>query len=747
MKYIPLLIVASLFLGKNAVCQDIPNNLIGEALIQELRAQFSPSQTLSYGRARTLMFSDIDNVNGSVELVYTGELFRTSGVPNANIVNTEHTWAQSKFSGSGSNAMKTDLHHLYPTYNPTNGARGNKPFADIDDYQTKKWWNSFRPIRSMPRYNIDEYSESTNQLFEPREKHKGNVARSMFYFYTIYGNRSIDKRWFRPQIPTLLRWHQQDPVDTTERLRSAEIAAAQGNENPYVTHPELVARAFQSRDGSNREPGVPDGRDLIDSSQFLTVDQALSLPDGAKVKIKAKILGGFNSPFGLKLADDGSQRFLAVQVPRQFRENFSPGFNDSVVGETVVVEGTRRKYAAIAGLKSVSSIRLTTDEESVDERSPSSQMQPLSLESVASNSVELALSAPEAITSSRLDPNREGVFVRVVDVGAGLCCIVKVTDSNGDSRFMVFDTGNYENEGRYRGRTVSGFIAFSEAQELIPSNATIDWLVHSHEDADHIAATPLFCSEYTIKNFLRTGWKRNPSRSTQERALEAIRNEVSNEGARDWVQSDSRKRMDIGGQFSLGAATVTLLSGFGKPPEDWYSDFPDNRFPKSKRRNSISIVLRLDYKGRSILFTGDALGKLDSSSQRSIATERFLLANSGGNRILKADVLIPPHHGAENGASPDFIDAVSPRFVVFPAGDKHGHPKWTTVKRFIDSGSTKFMFRTDLGDHRSRNSWNWHSSTQGDGPGDDHVDIALTPNGKAYTYYKDRDKRAYSVAN
>ena len=177
------------FLAAGAVtAQPIAPDLEGEALIEHLRTHFSPSQTLDYRGARHEMFSDVDNENGGVVLVYTGEFFATTDIPNHNIVNTEHTWPQSKFGG-GSQAgdMKTDLHHLYPTHNRVNGERGNKPFGDIPDAETEQWWRTNRAEFQIPQNNIDGYSESTDELIEPREEHKGNVARSMAYFYSTVG--------------------------------------------------------------------------------------------------------------------------------------------------------------------------------------------------------------------------------------------------------------------------------------------------------------------------------------------------------------------------------------------------------------------------------------------------------------------------------------------------------------------------------------------------------------------------------
>ncbi|WP_219607928.1 endonuclease, partial [Vibrio parahaemolyticus] len=66
-------------------------------------------------------------------------------------------------------------------------------------------------MNGIPTQNIDSYSESTNEEFEPREDHKGNVARAMAYLYTVYDLPSGSKRWFENQLNTLYQWHLLDP--------------------------------------------------------------------------------------------------------------------------------------------------------------------------------------------------------------------------------------------------------------------------------------------------------------------------------------------------------------------------------------------------------------------------------------------------------------------------------------------------------------------------------------------------------
>ena len=45
-----------------------------------------------------------------------------------------------------------------------------------------------------------------------------------------------------------------------------------------------------------------------------------------------------------------------------------------------------------------------------------------------------------------------------------------------------------------------------------------------------------------------------------------------------------------------------------------------------------------------------------------------------------------PHHGSKTSSTPEFIDAVSPEYVLFPAGyrSRYHHPNATVVQRYAD---------------------------------------------------------------
>ncbi|GAA4368661.1 hypothetical protein GCM10023185_41590 [Hymenobacter saemangeumensis] len=206
---------------------------------------------LSYAAARAKLYNYVDNQAGQVRCVYSGYTepktfsFSSTSTTMTNI-NCEHTVPQSWFNEV--ERMRSDIHHLFPTVIQWNADRGDDPFGEIPDAQTLKWMRGLNSQTSIPSSNLPEWSEDTNTMFEPREDHKGNLARAVFYFYTMHANQTFDagKGVISAvgNLNTLYQWHQQDPVDAQEFERNRRAAASQGNYNPYINDPSLVARAW-----------------------------------------------------------------------------------------------------------------------------------------------------------------------------------------------------------------------------------------------------------------------------------------------------------------------------------------------------------------------------------------------------------------------------------------------------------------------------------------------------------------------
>lgn len=255
-RLLPLLVWAAFF--STALAQEnrqIYPGLEGEALLQALQAAYTPRQLLGYGPARDLMYGQIDNLRDSVTGLYSGHrlylppeedpsqsLYR-GGSPDG--INCEHVWPRSKGAKYGN--PKSDMHHLFPTRVAVNAARGNSPFAEIPDERTAHWYYKTKELRRIPERRANAYSESTGEQFEPRESSKGEVARAMFYFYTIYRREALqaDPLFFQRQRETLLAWNRQDPPDERELARTQAIARYQDSKpNPFVIDPSLAERLY-----------------------------------------------------------------------------------------------------------------------------------------------------------------------------------------------------------------------------------------------------------------------------------------------------------------------------------------------------------------------------------------------------------------------------------------------------------------------------------------------------------------------
>ncbi len=226
----------------------------GQPLINALQAQYTPTKYQGYNDARDILYSQVDNVGNDLSCVYTGFTVTLdpnddpsqSAYQNGAGLNAEHIYPQAK--GAGSEPERGDMYNLYPCKVNVNSDRGNCRYNEIADSDTETWYYLGNSQSSIPSSNIDAYSERDTEdcQWEPREEMKGNIARTIFYFYATYQStaNSEDPNFFPVQKDILLQWHYQDPPDATERRRDSLIHLIQGNHNPFVLDSSLARRAF-----------------------------------------------------------------------------------------------------------------------------------------------------------------------------------------------------------------------------------------------------------------------------------------------------------------------------------------------------------------------------------------------------------------------------------------------------------------------------------------------------------------------
>jgi competence protein ComEC len=92
--------------------------------------------------------------------------------------------------------------------------------------------------------------------------------------------------------------------------------------------------------------------------------------------------------------------------------------------------------------------------------------------------------------------------------------------------------------------------------------------------------------------------------------------------------------------------------------------------------NDASIVLRLRYKERTILMTGDIEARAEQS-----------LARAKGD--LRCDVMKVPHHGSRTSSTQTFINTTRPFYAVISVGSSSpfGHPHKEVVEHWRNSGA------------------------------------------------------------
>lgn len=180
---------------------------------------------------------------------------------------------------------------------------------------------------------------------------------------------------------------------------------------------------------------------------------------------------------------------------------------------------------------------------------------------------------------------------------------------------------------------------------------TIELLVLTHPDRDHITALPEILHRYHVRHVLFTGVDHALGRYEFFFAL-----------LRDLhiplTLADPRNDFDVDGDL-----TINILW----PPKQWEEETWD--------LNDTSIVLRVVSGTSSLLLTGDI----------SARVERRLLALYPA---LHASILKLPHHGSRFSSSEIFLRSLAPQLAVISSGkgNPYGHPHPEVLERLAALG-------------------------------------------------------------
>ncbi|CAG0952813.1 partial Extracellular ribonuclease, partial [Anaerolineae bacterium] len=217
-------------------------------LKQRVRSPYTKVSYDNFDETNVANFSSY-SLGGSlrgVRCVYSYYEHQYTGTFAWGTMSREHTFCHSWMPSHPSESTNeySDQHHLFPTHqNGANGVRSNHPLG---------WVTNITSSFLEGKYGKDS---SNNNVYEPRNPHKGDAARALLYMCIRYDSASGSARWTfdwlnttrlpslseGPQsLQTLLTWHFQDPPDKWEVDRNNYIQSIQGNRNPFVDRPEFV---------------------------------------------------------------------------------------------------------------------------------------------------------------------------------------------------------------------------------------------------------------------------------------------------------------------------------------------------------------------------------------------------------------------------------------------------------------------------------------------------------------------------
>ena len=230
-----------------------------------------------------------------------------------------------------------------------------------------------------------------------------------------------------------------------------------------------------------------------------------------------------------------------------------------------------------------------------------------------------------------LERDRDLLEIYFLDIGQGDAVYIRTPEGHD----MLIDGGPSK-------------IVLQKLSEVMPFyDRSIDVVIETHPDADHIGGLPSVLERYRVGLFIEPGID---SKNAIDDELRKIRME------KDIPSKLARRGMTI--NFGDGAHFDIL--------------YPDTDVSGFKNTNDASIVGQMKYGSTTIMFTGDSPKKI----------ENYLVSMDGER--LKSDVLKAGHHGSHTSSGEKYVKTVAPKYAIISVGKKnrYGHPHADVLKIF-----------------------------------------------------------------
>ncbi|MFH2202592.1 MAG: MBL fold metallo-hydrolase [Elusimicrobiota bacterium] len=230
----------------------------------------------------------------------------------------------------------------------------------------------------------------------------------------------------------------------------------------------------------------------------------------------------------------------------------------------------------------------------------------------------------------------------------------------GDAQYIELPNGqNALIDGGPSNKKISAFLKQHGVDK-------IDHVVLTHPHADHYKGLNYVFDELQVNNFYDTRMDNSGAKGD-----DVVREKAANEPGCSTSYPGIGQRLPWGD----GVYAKVLNSCADKGSSIGGAD-------GGREINNCSIVIKLEYDGRSVLFTGDAQSKV----------ERQMIERYGDK--LTSNILKVGHHGSSESTIESFLNAVTPHIAVISVGNNgYGVPTSETLTRLQKVGAK--IHRTD----------------------------------------------------
>jgi len=205
------------------------------------------------------------------------------------------------------------------------------------------------------------------------------------------------------------------------------------------------------------------------------------------------------------------------------------------------------------------------------------------------------------------------------------------------------------------------------AKEMPLGDKTIDLIILTHPEKDHMVGLLKVLERYQVEQILWTGIIRDTADYNKWQEL------IQKEKAKITI-AESSKRIRAGGVFLNVLYPFESLEG-----------------KEFKNSNDTSIIAQLIFNNSSFLFTGD--------TTKSIEKKILSRCQEDPNCLLNSDVLKVGHHGSKTSTSEEFLEEVSPEIAVISCGrnNPYNHPHQEVLKN-LEKFDIKILRTDQIGD-------------------------------------------------